>query len=85
MSWHEEYGEVEPGSSKIMWKMISSNERSGVTRFGDLSTNIPDGAYVVTLQGDYGTECRAASEMFTVRVPRLFHMLHITGKWGLQR
>ena len=67
LSWKEEYGEVESGSSKAAWKMITSNERSGVLRFGKLPKTIADGQYIFTLQVDYGVECRAASETIQVR------------------
>ena len=67
LSWYEEYGEVENGSAKILWKMVTSNEKSGVVRFGKLPKVIADGEYVFTLQIDYGVECRAASETITVR------------------
>lgn len=67
LDWKEEYGHVESGSSKLAWKMITSNNRAGVLRFGKLPSSIADGDYVFTLQVDYGVECRAASEIITVR------------------
>eukprot|EP00966_Prymnesium_polylepis_P145493 3360199-Prymnesium_polylepis.1 len=51
--------------------MITSNERSGVLRFGKLPKVIADGEYIFTLQVDYGVECRAASETISVRRARI--------------
>lgn len=63
--WMEEYGVVDGGQTKVAWKMIKSNGRAGVLRFGKLPKDIADDEYIFTLQIDYGVECRAASETIT--------------------
>lgn len=70
ITWYGECGDVQSGAAKVAWRLLTRNEKAGKVTFGRLclgKDGVPDGEYVFTLQADYGVECRALSERFTVK------------------
>eukprot|EP00962_Isochrysis_galbana_P000102 scaffold27_cov125-Isochrysis_galbana.AAC.11 len=60
VSWHDLYGEVSSGSSKLGFRTLTQNSSRGTIHFRRLIHAAPDGEYVFTLQRDYGVRCEAA-------------------------
>ena len=72
------YGEVASGGGKdevdklrILYRLITKDATSGVSKFSNFTKTLQDGVYCFTLQADYGRYCRAVSEKFKVSNGRI--------------
>ena len=65
--WDESGGDCV--GRKLQWRLITSNDRHGAMKWtikgadGQGGFQYPDGQYVFTMQVDYGTRCRAVTDV----------------------
>jgi hypothetical protein len=72
------HGEVMPGAQRILYRLLTKNDTSGVSKFTATAIQpkgapnpLKDGLYVFTLQADYGRYARAVSERFRLESGRV--------------
>ena len=81
--WHESSGACV--GKKLQWRLITTNGRHGAMKWtikgadGKGDFRYPDGQYVFTMQIDYGTTCRAVTDVLELEGGRVARVLGGTG------